>query len=63
VGEQIFRPDQADEIARAISVLDFAGTAFGTGSTWGAEPGHRTRRYEEMTEVRVAEFGAHLDDA
>ena len=63
VGEEIFRPDQVDEIARAISGLDFAGTAFGTGSTWGVEPGHRTRRYEEMAEVRVAEFGAHLDDA
>jgi carbonic anhydrase/acetyltransferase-like protein (isoleucine patch superfamily) len=62
VGEQIFRPDQADETAQAIAAIDFAGTAFGTGSTWGADPGHRTRRYEEMAEVRVAEFGAHASD-
>jgi carbonic anhydrase/acetyltransferase-like protein (isoleucine patch superfamily) len=62
VGEKIFRPDQVDEITRAIGQLNFAGTAFGTGSTWGSEPGHRTRRYEEMAEVRVAEFGAHSDD-
>jgi carbonic anhydrase/acetyltransferase-like protein (isoleucine patch superfamily) len=62
VGEKIFGPDQADEIAQAIRAIDFAGAAFGTGSTWGAEPGHRTRRYEEMAEVRVAEFGAHRDD-
>lgn len=62
VGDQIFRPDQVDELTRAIGALNFAGTAFGTGSTWGSEPGHRTRRYEEMAEVRVAEFGAHLDD-
>jgi carbonic anhydrase/acetyltransferase-like protein (isoleucine patch superfamily) len=62
VGEQIFRADQADAITRAISELNFAGTAFGTGSTWGSGPGDRTRRYEEMAEVRVAEFGAHLSD-
>jgi len=62
VGEKIFRPDQVDEIAQAIRAIDFAGAAFGTGSTWGSEPGHRTRRYEEMAEVRVAEFGAHSTD-
>jgi carbonic anhydrase/acetyltransferase-like protein (isoleucine patch superfamily) len=62
VGDKIFRPDQVDEMTRAIAALNFAGTAFGTGSTWGSEPGHRTRRYEEMAEVRVAEFGTHLDD-
>jgi carbonic anhydrase/acetyltransferase-like protein (isoleucine patch superfamily) len=62
VGERIFRPDQADDIVRAISEINFAGTAFGTGSTWGSQPGDRTRRYEEMAEVRVTEFGAHAAD-
>jgi carbonic anhydrase/acetyltransferase-like protein (isoleucine patch superfamily) len=62
VGGQIFRADQADEVAQAISRLDFAGTAFGTASTWGSAPGHRAARYEEMAEVRVAEFAAHADD-
>jgi carbonic anhydrase/acetyltransferase-like protein (isoleucine patch superfamily) len=62
VGDQIFTADQADAIALAISKINFAGAAFGTGSTWGSGPGARTRRYAEMAEVRVAEFGAHLAD-
>jgi carbonic anhydrase/acetyltransferase-like protein (isoleucine patch superfamily) len=62
VGEQVLRPDQADELAKAIAAIDFAGTAFGTGSTWGSEPGHRIARYRDMAETRVAEFGAHAED-
>jgi carbonic anhydrase/acetyltransferase-like protein (isoleucine patch superfamily) len=55
---EVFTPDRGDDIAAAIRDVDFAGAAFGTASTWDG----RTERYEEIAEVRVAEFGAHADD-
>jgi carbonic anhydrase/acetyltransferase-like protein (isoleucine patch superfamily) len=55
---EIFSPDRGAEIAAAIRGINFAGAAFGTASTWG----DRTRRYEEIAEVRVAEFAPHAHD-
>jgi carbonic anhydrase/acetyltransferase-like protein (isoleucine patch superfamily) len=55
---EIFSPDRGAEIAAAIRGINFAGAAFGTASTWS----DRTRRYEEIAEVRVAEFAPHAHD-
>jgi carbonic anhydrase/acetyltransferase-like protein (isoleucine patch superfamily) len=55
---EIFTPDRAADLAAAIRDLNFAGAAFGTASAWT----DRTQRYEEIAEVRVTEFGAHVDD-
>ena len=55
---RVFTPDRGEEVAEAIREVNFAGAAFGTASTWG----DRTRRYEEIAEVRVAEFAAHAND-
>jgi carbonic anhydrase/acetyltransferase-like protein (isoleucine patch superfamily) len=55
---RIVTPDQADEVAAAIRAADFAGAAFGVQADWE----DRITRYEQATEVRVAEFGAHRED-
>ncbi|MBL0885161.1 gamma carbonic anhydrase family protein [Myceligenerans indicum] len=45
-------------LAGAIGRVGFAQTAFGIDTEWT----DRISRYEQITEVRVAEFGAHADD-
>jgi carbonic anhydrase/acetyltransferase-like protein (isoleucine patch superfamily) len=55
---RILSPDRQKEVAAAIREVNFAGAAFGISSTWD----DRTARYEQAAEVRVAEFGAHVDD-
>jgi hypothetical protein len=42
----------------AIQEANFAGAAFGVQAAWD----DRVTRYEQSAEVRVTEFGAHLDD-
>jgi carbonic anhydrase/acetyltransferase-like protein (isoleucine patch superfamily) len=56
---RVLTPDRTDEVAAAIKEVNFAATAFGVDAAWE----DRIRRYERITEVRVAEFGAHEDDA
>jgi carbonic anhydrase/acetyltransferase-like protein (isoleucine patch superfamily) len=55
---QILSPDQADQVAAAIRDTNFAAAAFGVQAAWD----DRISRYEQTTEVRVAEFGAHHND-
>jgi carbonic anhydrase/acetyltransferase-like protein (isoleucine patch superfamily) len=55
---QVLTPDRADEIAAAIKDVNFAAAAFGVDVAWE----DRIRRYERITEVRVAEFAAHESD-
>ncbi|WP_073813351.1 gamma carbonic anhydrase family protein [Kitasatospora sp. CB01950] len=45
-------------VPQAIGRLGFANTAFGIDASWT----DRTARHERIAEVRVDEFGAHLDD-
>jgi carbonic anhydrase/acetyltransferase-like protein (isoleucine patch superfamily) len=45
-------------VADAIRAIGFAGVAFGVDAEWT----DRISRYERSCEVRVAEFGAHVDD-
>jgi carbonic anhydrase/acetyltransferase-like protein (isoleucine patch superfamily) len=44
--------------AEAVGRVGFAQAAFGVDAEWT----DRIRRYEQIAEVRVAEFGAHVDD-
>jgi carbonic anhydrase/acetyltransferase-like protein (isoleucine patch superfamily) len=46
------------EVPDAIRDVGFAGVAFGVDTAWT----DRINRYEQIAEVRVAEFGAHADD-
>jgi carbonic anhydrase/acetyltransferase-like protein (isoleucine patch superfamily) len=55
---QLFTPDRADDLAAAIRDINFAGAAFGTQSAWTG----RISRYEEIAEVRAAEFAEHAHD-
>jgi carbonic anhydrase/acetyltransferase-like protein (isoleucine patch superfamily) len=55
---RILTPDQTDEVSAAIRQANFAGAAFGVQADWE----DRITRYEQTAEVRVNEFGAHLDD-
>jgi carbonic anhydrase/acetyltransferase-like protein (isoleucine patch superfamily) len=55
---RVLTPDQRDEVSAAIRQADFARAAFGVQVGWE----DRITRYEQTAEVRVAEFGAHLDD-
>lgn len=55
---RIVTPDQIDEVAATIRAANFAGAAFGVQADWE----DRITRYEQVTEVRVAEFGAHRQD-
>jgi carbonic anhydrase/acetyltransferase-like protein (isoleucine patch superfamily) len=55
---QVLTPDRVDEVAAAIRGVNFAATAFGVDHAWE----DRIARYVTMTEVRVAEYGAHVDD-
>jgi carbonic anhydrase/acetyltransferase-like protein (isoleucine patch superfamily) len=55
---RVLTPDRADEVTAAIRAVNFAGAAFGVQADWQ----DRIARYERTAEVRVAEFGAHLED-
>ena len=46
------------EVPEAIRDVGFAGVAFGVDAQWT----DRISRYERIAEVRIAEFGAHVDD-
>jgi len=54
----IYTPDQPDEVAAAIKAAGFADAAFGVKVAWE----DRIRRYEQVAEVRAAEFAAHAGD-
>jgi carbonic anhydrase/acetyltransferase-like protein (isoleucine patch superfamily) len=58
VPARILTPDRTDEVSAAIRDTNFAGAAFGVQADWD----DRVTRYEQTAEVRVTEFGAHLDD-
>jgi len=51
-------PAGSPEVPEAIRDVGFAGVAFGVDAQWT----DRISRYERIAEVRVAEFGAHVDD-
>jgi carbonic anhydrase/acetyltransferase-like protein (isoleucine patch superfamily) len=55
---RVLTPDRVDEVAAAIRDVNFAATAFGVDQAWD----DRVARYVKMTEVRVTEYGAHVDD-
>jgi carbonic anhydrase/acetyltransferase-like protein (isoleucine patch superfamily) len=48
----------SDEAPAAIRDVGFAQVAFGVDASWT----DRVNRYERAAEVRVEEFGAHVDD-
>ncbi|MFI9787712.1 hypothetical protein ACIHEI_30025 [Kitasatospora sp. NPDC051984] len=54
---RIFAPGDP-AVPQAIAELGFAGVAFGIDAALT----DRLARYERIAEVRVREFGAHLDD-
>jgi carbonic anhydrase/acetyltransferase-like protein (isoleucine patch superfamily) len=54
----VHTPDRRHDIMNGIQGVNFAATAFGVDHDWS----DRIQRYELMTEVRVAEYGAHTDD-
>ncbi|HEX6498014.1 MAG TPA: hypothetical protein VF054_03175 [Micromonosporaceae bacterium] len=60
IGEpaRIVSPDRTEVMAAAIKEVNFASAAFGVQAQWE----DRVARYERTAEVRVAEFGAHVDD-
>jgi len=51
-------PAGSPEVPAAIREVGFAAVAFGVDAEWA----DRVSRYERTAEVRIAEFGAHLDD-
>jgi carbonic anhydrase/acetyltransferase-like protein (isoleucine patch superfamily) len=55
---RVVTPDRPDELAQAIKGVNFAAAAFGVRHEWE----DRIGRYEKVTEVRVDEYAAHLDD-
>jgi carbonic anhydrase/acetyltransferase-like protein (isoleucine patch superfamily) len=55
---EVFGPDRPDELAAAIARVGFADAAFGVRTAWA----DRVSRYREATEVRSAEYAAHVDD-
>ncbi|WP_028921854.1 gamma carbonic anhydrase family protein [Pseudonocardia acaciae] len=57
IGDQVYTPGDP-ALPQAIRSVEFARVAFGVDSDWE----DRIRRYERMTEVRSAQFAAHLDD-
>lgn len=54
---RVLAPD-SPEAPAAIRDVGFAQVAFGVDAAWT----DRINRYERSVEVRVAEFGAHVDD-
>jgi carbonic anhydrase/acetyltransferase-like protein (isoleucine patch superfamily) len=55
---RVVTPDRVEEMAAAIKGTGFAATAFGVEAAWE----DRISRYEQVAEVRVAEYAAHADD-
>lgn len=55
---KIYTPNQVDEVAAAIQEIGFTAAAFGVTARWE----DRIARYEQVAEVRSAEFAAHADD-
>jgi carbonic anhydrase/acetyltransferase-like protein (isoleucine patch superfamily) len=55
---RVIGSDRPEELTAAVRDVNFAAAAFGVQAEWA----DRIARYERITEVRVAEFGAHADD-
>jgi carbonic anhydrase/acetyltransferase-like protein (isoleucine patch superfamily) len=55
---EVLTPDRTDDVAEAIKSVNFAAVAFGVSREWS----DRIARYERVTEVRVEEYSAHIDD-
>jgi carbonic anhydrase/acetyltransferase-like protein (isoleucine patch superfamily) len=55
---RVLAPDDPGSLAEAVRSTGFAQLAFGVQAAWE----DRIARYEQATEVRAAEFAAHVDD-
>jgi carbonic anhydrase/acetyltransferase-like protein (isoleucine patch superfamily) len=55
---RVLAPDDPASLAEAVRSTGFARLAFGVQAAWE----DRIARYEQATEVRSAEFAAHVDD-
>lgn len=55
---RVIGSDRPEELTAAVRDVNFAAAAFGVQAEWT----DRIARYERITEVRVAEFAAHVDD-
>ena len=55
---RLYGPERPGELAEAIRGVNFARAAFGVDHEWT----DRISRYERITEVRVEEYAAHLED-
>ena len=55
---RVVSPDRVDEMTEAVRGVNFASAAFGIDTDWE----DRLTRYEQIAEVRGAEFGAHAED-
>jgi carbonic anhydrase/acetyltransferase-like protein (isoleucine patch superfamily) len=55
---RVITPDRTEEMAAAVKGANFAATAFAVQTAWE----DRINRYEQIAEVRVAEFAAHQAD-
>jgi carbonic anhydrase/acetyltransferase-like protein (isoleucine patch superfamily) len=55
---EVFGSDRVEELAAAIAGVGFADAAFGVRTAWT----DRINRYRRSTEVRSAEYAAHVDD-
>jgi len=55
---RVIGSDRPDELTAAVRDVNFAAAAFGVQAEWT----DRIARYERITEVRVEEFAAHVDD-
>jgi carbonic anhydrase/acetyltransferase-like protein (isoleucine patch superfamily) len=55
---RVISPDRTEEMAAAVKGANFAATAFAVQTAWE----DRINRYEQIAEVRVAEFAAHATD-
>ncbi len=55
---RVISPDRTEEMAAAVKGANFAAAAFAVETVWE----DRVHRYEQIAEVRVAEFAAHAAD-
>jgi carbonic anhydrase/acetyltransferase-like protein (isoleucine patch superfamily) len=55
---RLLPPEDPEALGAAVRSTGFARLAFGVEAGWE----DRIARYEQMAEVRAAEFGAHADD-
>jgi len=55
---RVLSADRADELADAIRDVGFADAAFGVRTEWT----DRVTRYQQVAEVRSAEYAAHAED-